>query len=75
MTDEKLPATTEQPEERTWRDVAANWKQVGKQVRDTMIEISGKKPENIPPSEPIKDVRKKIKGTNKSFKRLDKDSK
>ena len=50
-------------------------KQVGSQVRDAMIKISGKKPENIPPSEPIKDVRKKIKGTNKSFKRLDKDNK
>lgn len=36
MTDEKVPATTEQPEEeeRSWRDVAQSWKRVGKAVKD-----------------------------------------
>jgi anion-transporting ArsA/GET3 family ATPase len=34
--DEKLPMKSEQPaeEERTWRDVAERWKEVGKQVKD-----------------------------------------
>lgn len=35
MSDEKLPAVTEQPEEdRGWRDVAQSWKRVGKQVKE-----------------------------------------
>lgn len=34
--DEKLPMKSEQPaeEERSWRDVAERWKEVGKQVKD-----------------------------------------
>lgn len=34
--DEKLPMQVDQPEEpdRSWRDVADRWKEVGKQVRD-----------------------------------------
>ncbi len=34
--DEKLPMKSDQPaeEERTWRDVAERWKEVGKQVKD-----------------------------------------
>jgi hypothetical protein len=34
--DEKLPMKSEQPaeEERSWRDVAGRWKEVGKQVKD-----------------------------------------
>ncbi len=44
---------------------------VGKMVRLSVIEISGKKPEDLPLEEHIKDVRKKVKGTSKSFKRLD----
>ena len=34
--DEKLPMKSDQPteEERTWREVAGRWKEVGKQVKD-----------------------------------------
>jgi anion-transporting ArsA/GET3 family ATPase len=34
--DEKLPMKSDQPaeEDRTWRDVAERWKEVGKQVKD-----------------------------------------
>jgi DNA-damage-inducible protein D len=35
--------------------------EVGRKVRRTMIEISGRKPENLPPAEDIKEVHKKIK--------------
>lgn len=35
MTEEKVPATMEQPEEeRSWREVAQNWKRVGKAMKD-----------------------------------------
>ncbi len=33
--DEKLPVKSDQPdEERTWKDIAAQWKEIGKQVVD-----------------------------------------
>ena len=45
--------------------------QVGKQVRRTMIEISGQRPEHLPLAEPIKDVKKTLKSTSKQFQKLD----
>ena len=45
---------------------------VGRQVRQTMKEISGKTPESLPAAEPMNEVRKKIKGTNRQFKKIDK---
>jgi len=44
---------------------------VGKHVRQSMIELSGQRPENLPVADPIKDVKKRLKSTNKQFKKLD----
>ena len=44
---------------------------VGKQVRKSMIEISGQKPEDLPASTLITDVRKQLKSTSKALTRLD----
>lgn len=45
---------------------------VGRKVRNTMIEISGKRPENLPPAEDIKQVHKKLKSSHREIKKLDK---
>jgi hypothetical protein len=45
---------------------------VGGTVRRTMIEISGKLPENLPPAEDIKQVHKKPKSSHREIKKLDK---
>lgn len=45
---------------------------VGKEVRDTMVRISGNKPEDLPISEEIKDVSKKLRKTNRKFIGMDK---
>jgi hypothetical protein len=37
-----------------------------------MIEISGRKPENLPPAEDIKEVHKKLKSSHREIRRLDK---
>ncbi|MEN6578590.1 MAG: DNA damage-inducible protein D, partial [Phycisphaerales bacterium] len=37
-------------------------KQVGKEVRDAIRRIGGTMPENLPPAEDIKQVRKRLKG-------------
>jgi DNA-damage-inducible protein D len=44
---------------------------VGKTVRRTMIELSNTRPEQLPAEENIRNVRKKIKGTSRKFKSLD----
>jgi len=44
---------------------------VGKKVRNTMIDISGIAPENLPPAEDIKTVHKELKQTHRGFKKLD----
>ena len=41
-------------------------------VRRTMIEISGKRPEDLPPAEDIKQVHKKLKSSHREIKKLDK---
>jgi DNA-damage-inducible protein D len=46
---------------------------VGRKVRKTIIDLSGKTPEEIPISEHVNDVRKKLKGTDKKFKAIDKE--
>lgn len=40
---------------------------VGRTVRNTMINTSGTRPEDLPPGEDINEVRKKIKGTSKAL--------
>jgi DNA-damage-inducible protein D len=45
--------------------------QVGRKVRKTMIEISGTKPENLPPAEDIRDVHKKLKNSHREIRKLD----
>jgi len=45
---------------------------VGLQVRKTMLEISGVEPENLPLSEDIKEVKKKLKSKSKELKSMDK---
>ncbi len=44
---------------------------VGKEVRNTMIRISGTAPEDLPPAEDIKTVHKELKKTHRGFKKLD----
>lgn len=44
---------------------------VGSTVRKTMIELSGRAPEQLPIAAPIKDVKKALKTTDKKFKALD----
>lgn len=45
--------------------------QVGKEVRRTMVRISGVPPESLPLEGDIKEVRKGLKATNREFKKLD----
>ncbi|MEO8429552.1 MAG: damage-inducible protein D [Verrucomicrobiota bacterium] len=55
----------QKPLERTAEDV-------GRKVRRTMIEISGKRPEDLPPAEDIKEVHKKLKSSHREIRKLDK---
>lgn len=45
---------------------------VGRIVRNTVLQISGQAPENLPLAQPISDTKKSIKATQRAFKRLDK---
>ena len=45
---------------------------VSRKVRKTMIEISGKRPEELPPAEDIKEVHKKLKSSHREIRKLDK---
>lgn len=44
---------------------------VGKTVRDTMIQISGQKPEDLPPAEDIQTVKGAIRRTHREFGKID----
>jgi DNA-damage-inducible protein D len=44
---------------------------VGRKVRQTMIEISGKRPEDLPPAADIKGVHKTLKTSHKEIQRID----
>lgn len=44
---------------------------VGRKVRRTMIDISGKKPEDLPVAEDIKEVHKKLKSSQREIRKLD----
>jgi DNA-damage-inducible protein D len=46
-------------------------KSVGASVRQLVIQNTGSTPEKLPPAEPIGQVKKKIKGTSRNFKKLD----
>jgi DNA-damage-inducible protein D len=45
---------------------------VGRIVRNTVLQISGQAPENLPIAPPISDTKKSIKATQRAFKKLDK---
>ena len=45
---------------------------VGRIVRNTVLQISGQAPENLPLSPPISDTKKSIKATQRAFEKLDK---
>ena len=45
--------------------------QVGKQVRRSMQEISGTRPEDLPSQQAIQDVKKELKQTNRNLKKID----
>jgi DNA-damage-inducible protein D len=45
---------------------------VGRTVRDTMINISGTRPETLPPARNIAEVRGDLKASSREFKKLDK---
>jgi DNA-damage-inducible protein D len=44
---------------------------VGQKVRNTMLDLSGTAPEDLPIAEHIKDVKKKLKGTSKNLEAID----
>ncbi len=44
---------------------------VGRAVRKTMFEVSGTRPEDLPPANDIRDVKKGLKGARRDFKKLD----
>jgi len=46
--------------------------EVGRRVRQTMQDISGNRPEELPPASDIKAVRKKLKSAQRGFRKLDK---
>jgi DNA-damage-inducible protein D len=48
---------------------------VGRIVRNTVLQISGQAPENLPLSPPISDTKKSIKATQRAFKKIDKPKK
>jgi DNA-damage-inducible protein D len=67
QTEEKIRAEGikgQQPLERAAQNV-------GHKVRQTMIEISGRKPESLPPAEDIKHVHKKLKDSHREIRKLD----
>ncbi|MSU57370.1 MAG: damage-inducible protein D [Pedosphaera sp.] len=67
QTEEKIRAAKirgQKPLERTAEDV-------GREVRRTMVKISGKRPEELPPAEDIKEVHKKLKSTHREIRKLD----
>jgi DNA-damage-inducible protein D len=45
---------------------------VGRKVRSTMLQISGKPPEQLKPAEDIKEVHKKLKFSHREIRKLDK---
>ena len=49
------------------RDAIEAHETVGKEVRKTIEKIGGALPENIPPAEPIKNVKKRIKNCSSAF--------
>lgn len=53
------------------RDLEKTAESVGKAVRDTMISISGTRPETLPPARNIKEVKGDLKASSKEFKKLD----
>ncbi|MCY1462029.1 hypothetical protein D9M71_797550 [compost metagenome] len=53
------------------RDLERTAESVGKAVRDTMISISGTRPETLPPARNIKEVKGDLKASSKEFKKLD----
>lgn len=67
QTEEKIRADKirgQKPLERAAEDV-------GREVRRTMVKISGKRPEELPPAEDIKEVHKKLKSSHREIRKLD----
>jgi DNA-damage-inducible protein D len=48
---------------------------VGRQVRKSMIEISGVKPEDLPKNQDIKEIKKELKSKHSNFKKISKSKK
>ena len=67
QTDEKI----KNDDVRGQRALENTARDVGRRVRHTVIELSGKAPENMPLSENIREVRKQIKGTSRTLGKLD----
>ena len=68
LTEEKIRAEKirgQKPLERAAEDV-------GREVRRTIIKHSGKRPEDLPPAEDIKEVHKKLKSSHREIKKIDK---
>lgn len=67
QTEEKIRAERirgQKPLERTAEDV-------GREVRRTMVKISGKRPEELPPAEDIKSVHRKMQSSHREIRKLD----
>jgi len=45
--------------------------EVGRKVRHTMLQISGKRPEDLPPAEDIRSVHKRLKVSNRGIRAID----
>lgn len=45
--------------------------EVGRKVRETMLELGGTAPEHLPLAEPIQEIKKALKGTNRLFRQID----
>jgi DNA-damage-inducible protein D len=67
QTDEKIKATGVHGQ----KLLEAVAERVGKQVRQTMIDISGAKPEALPLDAHIKEVKKKLIGTHEQLRKID----
>jgi len=67
QTEEKIRAENTQGQKQLEKAAES----VGKEVRATMIKISGRTPESLPPAEDIRRVHKQLKNNHKDLKRID----
>lgn len=67
QTDEKIVAENVQGQARLERAAS----EVGREVRKTMLRVSGRSPESLPPAQDIKKVQQGLKRSQKEYRKLD----